>query len=145
MQSKDYKDLLDEFNKNQKRINKRQAKKTDVSEEVSETLEPVKPTSSDNKAFQEKRSRSFCITTYIERNALERFLKSSQWLRHWAYCEHDKDTDEKGNPKTSHIHVILYTYNSKTSSAVKKLFDRYSAQIYYGTGIEPQNTLVKSI
>ncbi len=70
MQSKDYKDLLDEFNKNQKRINKRQAKKTDVSEEVSETLEPVKPTSSDNKAFQEKRSRSFCITTYIERNAL---------------------------------------------------------------------------
>lgn len=145
MQSEDYKELLNELDKTQRRLKKRQMKKQDVSEEVSETLEPCKPTSSDNKAFQDKRSRSFCITTYIERNSLERFLKSSPWLKHWAYCEHDKDMDEKGNLKTSHIHVILYMYNSKTSSAVKKLFDRYSAQIYAGTGIEPQNTFIKSI
>ena len=87
-------------------------------------------------------SRNFCINTYLSVNELEMFLRSRDWISHWCYTTHDKDKTEDGTTKEKHTHVLLYTYSAKTSSAVKKNFDRYSKEITKD-GDEPQNTLVQ--
>lgn len=90
---------------------------------------------------KQKRVRAFCLTTYIEPSALDTFLRSAKWIQHFAYTTHDKDVNEDGTIKEAHTHVLLYTFDGKTSSAVKKLFDRYSAEYYGNLEEEPQNTL----
>lgn len=55
---------------------------------------------------------------------------------------HDNDVLEDGSPKEKHTHVLLYTFSHKSSSAIKKNFDRFSAEYYLGKG-EAQNTLVQ--
>lgn len=94
-----------------------------------------------NENFQAKRSRKFCLVSYIDRNALEYFVKSQPWIQHWAMCSHDKDIKDDGTPKEFHTHILLYTYDGKTSSAIKKIFDRYSAEVYKNEDTEAQNTL----
>lgn len=98
------------------------------------------------------RPYAFCISTYIQTVHVDEFLRSSNWVQHWAYCFHDKDTwtqkdnennskHIQGEPKEPHTHIILYTYNGKSSSSVKKLFDRFSIEKY---GIDnKQNTFVE--
>lgn len=87
-----------------------------------------------------RRVRAFCVITYIHEEAVIRFLKMSKWVQHWALCPHDKDLNADGSPKADHIHVLLYTFNQHTSSAVQKNFDRYAYEIYKYTEYEPQNT-----
>ncbi len=87
------------------------------------------------------RSRKFCLISYIDRTALEKFLTSAVWVQHWALCSHDRDVKEDGTPKEFHTHILLYTYDAKTASSVKKIFDRYSAEIYQNEDMEAQNTL----
>lgn len=94
-------------------------------------------------ALDKKRVRSFCCITYIHEEALIRFLKMSKWVQHWAICPHDKDLNVDGSPKQDHIHIVLYTYNAHSSSAIQKNFDRYSQQIYQYTDYDWQNTLVE--
>lgn len=130
-------EALQEWNKMQKRVNKRKEKHENVNSDVSSD---ISPTSADNSDFTKRRSRAFALITYIDSNALEKFLKMSPWVRNWCYCTHDRDVKPDKTPKEKHTHVLLYTYESKTSSAVKKLFDRYSESLYYGTGMEAQNT-----
>lgn len=89
---------------------------------------------------QEKRSRQFCLVTYIEPSKLEWFLVNSEWVQHWAYCTHNNDLKDDGTLKEVHTHVLLYTYDGKTASAIKKNFDRYSAEIT-SQGQEAQNTM----
>lgn len=93
----------------------------------------------EKKPKEEKRDRKFCLTSYIDKDYLYQFLKRAEWVQHWALCTHNQDKNEDGTPKEVHTHIVLYTYNAKTASAVKKLFDRYSAEIYRDS--EPQNTL----
>ena len=38
---------------------------------------------------------------------LEENLNSNDKIEHWVYIIHDKDTDEDGNLKKPHIHLIL--------------------------------------
>lgn len=99
----------------------------------------------ENSKARPKRTRRFCLTSYIDINGIDSFLKRSPWIQHWAYCMHDRDVNEDGSPKQPHTHIILYTYEAKTSSAIKKNFDRYSAEYYKGGEIEPQNTLVQEL
>lgn len=91
--------------------------------------------------IQEKRSRRFSLTTYIDREAVESFVSSQSWVQHWAMCTHDRDIKEDGTPKEVHTHILLYTYDAKTSSALRKIFDRFSAELYEGTDKEVQNTM----
>lgn len=93
------------------------------------------------KHSEEKRERKFCLTSYIDCNSLLHFLKRSEWVQHWSMCTHNNDVLEDGTAKEEHTHILLYTYNAKTASSVKKLFDRYSKEIYASTEIEAQNTL----
>ena len=95
------------------------------------------------KCSEEPRDRKFCLTSYIDYNSITHFLKRCEWVQHWAVCYHDSDLNDDGTPKRPHTHILLYTYNAKTASAIKKNFDRYSAEIYRGTDIEPQNTLTQ--
>lgn len=91
----------------------------------------------------DKRSRRFCLISYIKSEALENFVSTLPWVQHWAMITHDKDLEKDGTPKKVHTHILLYTYEAKTSSAVRKIFDRYSQQVYKDTDTPPQNTLVK--
>lgn len=100
---------------------------------------PIKKQKS--KDAEPPRVRKFCLISYIDRTAIERFLKRASWVQHWAICTHDKDTLEDGTQKELHTHIVLYTYNAKTSSAVRKIFDRYSAELYKDSDTPPQNTL----
>lgn len=86
------------------------------------------------------RDRKFSLTSYIRPEQLEILLRRSDWIQHWAYCTHNKDVLADGSLKEVHTHVILYTYNAKTSSAIRKIFDRYAVEICK-EGEKPQNTL----
>lgn len=90
-----------------------------------------------------KRYRRFKLITYIDRPALDDFVMSQPWIQHWAMCTHDRDVNDDGTPKEKHTHLLLYTYDGKTSSGVKKIFDRFSKAHYQGSDIEPQNTLIQ--
>ena len=94
-----------------------------------------------NENFKARRSRKFCLISYIDRHALERFVISQEWIQHWAMCSHDRDIKEDGTVKGFHTHILLYTYDAKTSTAIRKIFDRYSAEVYQYEDVKPQNTL----
>lgn len=93
--------------------------------------------------FKDKRSRKFCLSSYIDVRALEPYISTQSWVQHWAMCTHDRDLKEDGSIKETHTHILLYTYEAKTASAIKKIFDRLSNQVYLGTDTPPQNTNVQ--
>lgn len=95
------------------------------------------------------RARRFSLVTYIQPEILSRFLADSSWVQHFAFITHDRDVwsaeDEQANPehvagsfKTAHTHVIVFTYDAKTPSAIIKSFDRVSVDAYGVDG--KQNT-----
>ena len=100
------------------------------------------PTTQQNQSHKQPYSRKFCINTYISVNKLEMFLRLQPWISHWCYTSHDRDIKEDGSTKEFHTHVLLYTYDAKTASAVKKKFDRYENE-HCKEGETPQNTLVQ--
>lgn len=87
-------------------------------------------------------SRRFFIRTYIQPSVIDRFLKTCPWVHYWAYCYHDKDLDDRGEAKTPHTHITLYTYSRKTASAIEKNFDRLDAQTR-SEGAQPEKTHVE--
>lgn len=80
--------------------------------------------------YSARRDRKFCLTTYIDKNALIKFLSNAEWVQHWAICTHDKDLNDDGTIKTLHTHIVLTTHCAKTNTAVQKIFDRLSTEIY---------------
>ena len=93
--------------------------------------------------IDERRVRRFCISTYIDFNQVERFVRRSPWIQHFAMCKHDRDVKEDGTPKDVHTHIILYTYNGHTTSAIRKNFDNFSAEIYKDKQEQIEHTLVQ--
>lgn len=98
--------------------------------------------------------RKFSLVTYMPVPDVDRYLRSAEWVQHWSYILHDKDKypddvkdndgkviHNKGDLKDPHIHVLLYTYHQKTSSAVRKRFEKYALEIAKKDGSTPQNTL----
>lgn len=94
------------------------------------------------KASKEKApvSRWHSLVCYMSLENIESFLQSAPFIKRWCYTHHDKDIESDGTPKPPHTHILLYTFDSKSSSAVKKKFDNYSKQIT-PDGETPQNTL----
>lgn len=91
---------------------------------------------------EEPRSRWFCLTTYIPFDEVVKYLGYCTYVKHWSAILHDKDVQEDGTPKEPHTHVLLYTYNAKTSSAIRKKFNNLALEVLK-EGEEPQNTLVQ--
>lgn len=114
-------------------------------DEVTDTETETAPThrTESNSNGKPKRTRRFCLTSYIEPNALSKYVQTQPWIQHWSMCTHDKDIEKNGKPKQIHTHVLLYTYETKTSSAMMKKFDRFSEEYYKGSDTPPQNTLVQ--
>lgn len=115
-------------------------------QEVSTLLDQYNEEHQSDEKPKSKRRRSarpyaFSLSTYIEPDKVIDFLRGSHWISHWSMCFHDKDVWTKkdnqdnpahieGQPKEPHTHIVLYTFNGKSSSSVKKLFDRYSTEVY---------------
>lgn len=99
-------------------------------------------TSTSRRREQEKvpNSRWHSLVSYMSLENIESFLKSAPFIKRWCYTYHDKDIESDGTPKPPHTHILLYTFSSKTSSAVRKKFDNYSKQVT-PDGEIPQNTL----
>lgn len=122
----------------------------EVSQEFQKQEKPKKPVKTSQKSKQSPTNkvkatydytRSFCLISYIDTNVLEEWISQQSWVQHWAIALHDKDLNQDGTPKEVHSHVLLYTFSLKTSSAIKKRFDKFSAVYYHKLGQEPQNTL----
>lgn len=71
------------------------------------------------------RTRYFSCITYIPTDELQVMLDNyvtTNIIRDFAYIYHDKDVDKGGKPVTPHSHLLLYTYDAKTFTAVQKMF-----------------------
>lgn len=79
---------------------------------------------------KDRGSRKHSLVTYIDPTLIRGFLTTCCWAEHWAMCTHDKDITADGKPKETHTHIVLYTFEAKSSSAIIKLFDRFSISIY---------------
>lgn len=82
------------------------------------------------------RTRYFSCITYIPTNELQVMLDyyvTTNIIRDYAYIYHDRDINSLGEPVTAHTHLLLYTYDAKTFSAIRKMFKH------------SQNTLVEQI
>lgn len=89
------------------------------------------------------RTRSWCLTSYIPEGDIESYLRCEPWVQHWAVASHDKDLKEDGTVKDLHTHILLYTYEAKTSTAILKKFDNLARFVASRDGGVPQNTLVQ--
>ena len=117
-------------------INEKKVRKLDE-----KLVEATLTKKTNDKQTKTKRTRRFCLTTYIDDNVLYGYLNGLQWVQHWAYITHDRDINEGGELKEKHTHILLYTYEAKTSSAIKKNFDNFSADYYGVCNEKPQNTM----
>ena len=83
-----------------------------------------------------ERVRCFRLVSYIPVPSLDMFLRDQDWIHHWAYCHHDKDRckDSDGNIalKKAHTHILLYTFNQKSSRVMSKIFDRFAQTLCVG-------------
>ena len=52
------------------------------------------------------------------KETLEEKLNYNKRIVHWCYIVHDKETYENGNPKETHIHLLLVLYDSYESSTI---------------------------
>lgn len=85
-------------------------------------------------------SRWHCLSTYIPFDTVKRYLQYCPFVKHWSIILHDKDVLENGEVKQPHTHILLYTYDAKSSSAVLKRFENLAKQYALENGGEVQNT-----
>ena len=86
-------------------------------------------------------SRWHCLTTYIPFDTVKRYLQYCPYVKHWSIILHNKDLKENGEEKEPHTHILLYTFDAKSSSAVVKRFNNLAKQYALENGGEVQNTL----
>ena len=60
---------------------------------------------------------------YISIEKIEEVLESKECIRDYAYIIHDKDLDDKGELKKSHIHLALRFKNSYDTKHISQWFD----------------------
>lgn len=77
------------------------------------------------------RIRCFALSSYLsESQIMSVILSRNIQIQYYAYAYHDKDTFEEGNPragelKEPHFHIILYTFNAHSVSAVARWFSGF--------------------
>lgn len=69
------------------------------------------------------RNRNYCLITYHTPETVQTVLDMYKHkIAHWAYIVHDKDKNEDGTDKQSHMHILLHLKNGMTLTAVRALF-----------------------
>lgn len=87
-------------------------------------------------------TRDFSLSTYLPQSAVNE-LCNQNWIAHYAYIVHDRDTNEDGTPKQEHIHILLRTVERLTFSALQRCINRFTYEYYYGSGETAQNTFIE--
>ena len=78
---------------------------------------------SDDTPIREKRSRNFCLITYLTETDLVSCLNNHiQSIRAFEYIYHDKDLKDDGSPKEPHFHVNLILYSARKLADVRRWF-----------------------
>lgn len=78
---------------------------------------------SDDTPIREKRSRNFCLITYLTETDLVSCLNNHiQSIRAFEYIYHDKDLKDDGSPKEPHYHVNLILYSARKLADVRRWF-----------------------
>ena len=76
-----------------------------------------------SKATFDKRSRNFCLITYLMEDDLVTCLNNHQSsIRGFEYIYHDKDLKDDGTPKEPHFHVNLILYSARKLVDVRRWF-----------------------
>lgn len=71
----------------------------------------------------EKRSRNFCLITYLTEDDLVTCLNNHQSsIRGYEYIFHDKDVKEDGSPKEPHFHVNLVLFSARKLVDIRRWF-----------------------
>lgn len=65
---------------------------------------------------------SYFIRTYASKEQIEDIFQYDERVKWWRAICHDKDTDEVGNPKIAHTHIVVEFNNRIKASTVKNLF-----------------------
>lgn len=93
-----------------------------------------------NLSNKSKRYRNFCLVTYLDLSTVSSVLSAHQHqIRACSWIEHDKDTNDDGTPKETHVHVVIALNNNTTVNAIKNWFNGYVDD----KGL-PINTLVQN-
>lgn len=70
-----------------------------------------------------KKTRQFACISYLSEEQIHYCLqKKAQYIRHWAYILHDKDTKEDGSPKENHFHILVWTFSPCNVNTIRKWF-----------------------
>ena len=118
---------------------------TERVENIQELVENEKKADNADTSLHDTKSRirTFSLSTYIDDiPSLDTFLRRAPWIAHYAYCRHDRDKYADGTPKPTHTHILIYTHNAHTVSAVRKRFNVLARSL---DADNPQNTLGKGL
>lgn len=73
-----------------------------------------------------KRSRAFCLTTYLEKSQIaDVLLRHDKQIRAYAYIEHNRDLNSDGTAKERHCHILLKLINAISVDNVRNWFKGY--------------------
>lgn len=73
------------------------------------------------------RSRNFSLTTYLNKSQVKDVLyRHDRQIKAYAYIEHNKDLNEDGSQKETHIHILIRTINNITVDNVRNWFKGYT-------------------
>ena len=88
-------------------------------------------------------TRDFSLSTYLPQKAVNE-LCNQDWIAHFVYIKHDKDTEKDGvTLKCEHVHILLRTVERMSYKALERRINRFTYDYYYGTGETPQNTFIE--
>lgn len=69
-----------------------------------------------------KRTRNWSLVTYLDVETLAQRICSIDNIRYYAFIVHDKDKDENGQPKPTHIHLALCLNSARTLAQLSPRF-----------------------
>lgn len=73
-----------------------------------------------------KRYRNFSLMTYLYPQQIESVLyKHDRQVKAYAYITHDKDTNEFGELKEKHTHLLISLINNTTCDAIRNWFNGF--------------------
>lgn len=72
-------------------------------------------------------ARCFNLRLYLDESSIQRVItQNRRKIRSYAYINHDRDTDDKGELKKSHYHIVFRTYSQFTRFQIYKWFQKFT-------------------
>lgn len=88
-----------------------------------EVSTPAEPKKTAVKSFDRQSGRLFAVVTYASLPYISEVMhRRKETVKYWCAINHDKDTDENGNLKIEHRHIIIETFNPSTIGTIRNWF-----------------------